>query len=207
MTGVRATSAPYVFPLDSDDLAVLGALSAMADLLDAHPEAAVCFGDYLEFGDHELVRGVPRELDPFRVAYINEYPPSALFRRDALEAVGGWSFEGPPAGYEDWDVWMALAEHGASGVHAGPDLFIYRRRLHGTRMLTGSKAHHVTLYRQLRARHPGLFQRIGVHRRASDMPWWRKRLYPLIYGRRPRFGWERHFKAALDRYGMWTLRR
>jgi glycosyltransferase involved in cell wall biosynthesis len=207
MTGVHATAAPYVFPLDADDQAVAGALSRMADLLDGHPEAAVCFGDYIEFGDHQLVRGVPDRLDPFRVAYINEYPPSALFRRDALEAVGGWSLEGPPAGYEDWDVWMALAERGASAVHAGPELMIYRRRLHGTRMLTGSKRNHVTLYRRLRSRHRDLFARIADHRRASDMPWWRKRLYPIVYGRRPRFAWERHVKAALDRHGIWTLRR
>jgi glycosyltransferase involved in cell wall biosynthesis len=207
MTGVRATAAPYVFPLDADDQAVPGALSAMADALDAHPQAAVCFGDYIEFGDHDLVRGVPDRLDPFRVAYINEYPPSALFRRDALEAIGGWSLHGPPAGYEDWDVWMALAERGATGVHAGPDVLIYRRRLHGARMLTGSKSHHVILYRRLRARHPGLFKQIATHRRASDMPGWRKRLYPIVYGPRPRFAWERHFKAALDRHGLWTLRR
>src|SRR5215216_961689 len=117
MTGLRATRAPYVFSLDSHDLAVPGALSHLADLLDADPEAAVCFGDYAEFGDHEIVRAVPETLDPFRVAYTNEYPVASLFRRDALEAVGGWrealedSF-----GYEHWNLWMALAESGAKGI-------------------------------------------------------------------------------------------
>ena len=41
-TGLRETSAPYVFPLDADDLAVPGALAAMAERLDADPAAAVC---------------------------------------------------------------------------------------------------------------------------------------------------------------------
>ena len=46
MTGVAATSARYVYPLDADDQAVPGALAAMADRLDAVPEAAVVAGDY-----------------------------------------------------------------------------------------------------------------------------------------------------------------
>src|SRR5436305_7745211 len=39
--GLAATSAPYVFPLDADDLAEPDALPALADALDADPEAAV----------------------------------------------------------------------------------------------------------------------------------------------------------------------
>ena len=40
MTGVNATKAPYVFPLDSDDMAIPGALGKMADKLDSTPWAA-----------------------------------------------------------------------------------------------------------------------------------------------------------------------
>src|SRR5262249_53856917 len=89
-TGLRETSAPYVFPLASDDMAVAGALARMADRLDREADAAVCYGDYLEFGTHELVRAVPPRLDPFRIAVTNEYPVSALHRRSVLEDVGGW---------------------------------------------------------------------------------------------------------------------
>ena len=44
LTGLRATAAPYVFPLDADDLLVPGVLAAMADVLDADPELAACYG-------------------------------------------------------------------------------------------------------------------------------------------------------------------
>jgi glycosyltransferase involved in cell wall biosynthesis len=117
MTGVRATGAPYVFPLDSDDLAYPGALSAMADRLDANPRLALAFGDYLEFGDRELVRAVPEKVDPYRIAYTNEYPGFALFRRVALERVGGWSAAGL---YEDWDLWMTIAEEGLEAAPWDP---------------------------------------------------------------------------------------
>ena len=84
-TGLEAATTPYVFPLDADDLAFPGAIAAMADKLDSGPDAAVCFGDYQEFGDHEVVRAVPDRLDAFRLAYVNEYPVSALLRRSTLD--------------------------------------------------------------------------------------------------------------------------
>jgi glycosyltransferase involved in cell wall biosynthesis len=203
-TGLKAARTPYVFPLDADDLAVPGALTAMADLLDANPQTAVCFGDYLEFGTHELVRAVPVWLDPFRLAHVNEYPVSSLFRRSVLLSVGGWrSF----FAYEDWDLWLALVEDGHRGVHLGPGKLVYRRRLHGERTLAAGKRKHRELYSQIRNDHPGVFREIGRLRRESDLPLHRKLLYPIVYGSRPRFAFEGRIKRWLDRRGIWTLRR
>src|SRR3954467_1038757 len=47
--GLAATPAPYGSPLDADDLPEPDALPALADALDADPEAAVAYGDYMEF--------------------------------------------------------------------------------------------------------------------------------------------------------------
>jgi glycosyltransferase involved in cell wall biosynthesis len=208
-TGLNAARTPYVFPLDADDVAVPGAIAAMADRLDANPQAAVCFGDYVEFGTHELVRAVPLQLDPFRLAYVNEYPVTSLFRRSVLLSIGGWNSlpRGYPAGYEDWDLWLLLVEHGHQGVHLGPGELTYRRRYHGERMLTAAKREHRLLYRRLRDNHPGVFREIVRHRRASDLPLHRKLLYPIVYGSRPRFAFEQRVKRWLDRRGIWTLRR
>ena len=207
-SGLEATSAPYVFPLDADDLAVPGALAAMADRLDADPEAAVCFGDYAEFGDSEMLRAVPERLDPFRLAYANEYPIASLFRRSALERVGGFTPNGyTGSSYEDWNLWMTLAESGARGLHLGPGRPSYRRRLHGDRKLQSGKRRHTELYRELRREHPLLFERLPEHRKSSELSAPRKLLYPLVYGPRRRFRFERRVKAALDRLGVWTLRR
>lgn len=208
MTGLRGTSAPYVFPLDADDLAVPGALAAMADRLERDQGAAVCFGDYREFGDHELVRAVPEALDPYRVMYANEYPVSALFRRSVLEAVGGWEAGGYGDGfYEDWHLWMSLAERGARGVHLGAGRPTYQRRVHGDRRLAMLRLDHRARYRRLRHIHAELFANRRVHRRHSDLGTARKVLYPVVYGGRPRFAFERGVKRLLDRAGVWTLRR
>jgi glycosyltransferase involved in cell wall biosynthesis len=204
MAGVRATTARYIYNLDADDLAAPGALQTMADRLDTVPEAAVCYGDYLEFGDSELTRLVPPTIDPYRLAYTNEYPVTALFRRSVLEAVGGWQHLG--LGYEDWRLWMTLAERGYRGVHAGPGVLTFQKRLHGERMLDAVKADHRVHYRALRRQHPGLFAQVAVHRRASSLSIPRKLLYPMVYGGRRRFRVERRVKAWLDRVGLWTLR-
>lgn len=207
-SGLRATRARYVFPLDADDLAVPGVLAEMAERLDADAEAAVCFGDYCEFGDTEIVRAVPDRLDPYRLAYTNEYPISALFRRTVLEEIGGWKGNDYTGrSYEDWNVWMTLAERGERGVHLGVGRLTYRRRLHGERKLAAGKRRHPSLYRELRDAHPRLFSELRAHRRRSELGRLRKLLYPVVYGGRPRFGFERSVKAFLDRVGVWTLRR
>lgn len=203
-TGLEVTSAPYVFPLDADDLAMPDVLGPMASVLDAHREAAVCFGDYAEFGSAERTRAVPARIDPYRLAYTNEYPVSALFRRDVLESVGGWtSIEA----YEDWHLWMTLAERGHTGVHFGYGVITYRRRLHRERMLARARASHPRLYARLRDDHPRLFGELAEHRRQSHLHRARKLLYPYVYGRRRRYPWEDRVKRMFERLGVWTLER
>jgi len=208
MTGVAATTAPYVFPLDADDLCVPGTLAAMADRLDAAPEAAVCLGDYAEFGDHESIVAVPDRLDPYRLAWTYEYGP-ALFRREPLLAVDGWRHPGHThAAYEDWKLVMSLAEHGEQAVRMPPGVPIYRRRLHGERALAVARRKHRALYRELRRSHPRIYRDLGSHWRACELPPLRKALYPVIYGPRPRLHrFERAVRFWLDRRGLWTLRR
>lgn len=206
MTGVAATSAPFVLPLDADDLAVAESIVAMADRLEASPGAAACAGDYEEFGAHVVRRTVPAQLDPFRVAYVNEYPVTALYRRDALLAVGGWR-ERPGSWYEDWDLWMSLAEAGNSIVHAGPGVTTYRRRNHGTRMLADVKRRHREVYGAMRELHPQLFTELPSHRRRSTLSTMRKLVYPVLYGDRRRLPFEPAARRALDRAQLWQLGR
>ena len=205
MEGMRASRSRFVFPLDSDDLAEPGALAGMADRLDADPGAVACVGEVAEFGSHELVRAVPLWLDPYRLAYTNEYPVSSLFRREALEAVGGW--HQPPGegrGYEDWNLWLHFAERGEHIVHLGRGRVGYRRRLHGPRLNDLDKSRHAAIYQALRDGHPELFARLREHRRRSDLPPLRKLLYPIVYGGRARIPLEPQLKRLADRLGLWT---
>jgi glycosyltransferase involved in cell wall biosynthesis len=202
MRGLAATSAPFVYPLDADDLALPGVLGRMADVLEANPDAAACVGDVVEFGDHELLRTTPERLDPYRVAFTNEYPITALFRRSAIEAAGGWRKLGDHHGYDDWNLWMSLAERGERIVHIGAAG--YCRRLHGPRLNHKAKQYHRHLYRTMREGHTELFTQLASHRRRSDLPAVKKYLYPYVYGERPAIPFEQRLKPHFDRLGFWT---
>ena len=203
-TGLRNTTAPYVFALDSDDLATPGILGRMADLLDAHPEADLAYGDYQEFGESDVVREVPLSLDPYRLLYTNEYPQTAMFRRTLLDSIGGWDEH--RIGdflYEDWALWLRLVSRGVTGVHAGPRVITHLQRVHGPRMLEAARLHHREIYSHMRRSNSALFARKRELRAASDMSAKRKLLYPLIYGGRPRFKFEPQVKEALEKVGVW----
>ena len=166
MTGVRATSAPYILPLDADDVLEPGAVHRLADALDGDPGAAAAWGWYQRFGDESTVQPTAPALDPWQISYQNELPATALIRRGALLDAGGWQLRG---GYEDWDLWMALAERGWRGI--GLDIVVYRYRRAGTRMLHEAAARHGTIYAELLRRHPRL---VAGRRRA-----WRTSSAPL----------------------------
>jgi glycosyltransferase involved in cell wall biosynthesis len=193
MTGVRATSAPYIFPLDADDLVAPGALTVMADALDANPHMVAAWGDVEIFGIG-LGRyriGTPAGLDPWLTSYVNDYPLASLLRRDALLSVGGWQLG---TAYEDWDLWMALAERGSPGVRIPGVVEIHREHA-GRRWASVLKpAHNDAILRQ---RHPLLFERRRLNRSASGAPWRSRLAFPLI----DRLG----FVSQMDKQRLYQL--
>ena len=167
MAGVRATSAPFVLALDADDRLAPGAVGTLADWLEEHPTAALVWGDYRTFGDRSYVQRTADCLDAWQLTYQNDLPVVVMIRREALLGAGGWELRG---GYEDWDLWMALAERGETGARLPQVAFDYR--LHGQRMLRESASRHGELYARLRQRHPGLYE--------SRRQLWRRSGAPLM---------------------------
>lgn len=198
-TGLAEVDTPFLFTLDSDDIAMEGALARLADRLEASDRPAVSFGDYLEIGGRAEIRHMPARLDAFRIAYINEYPTSAMFRTDVLKGLGGWVERDRLQGYEDWNLWMALAERGHRGVHVGRGVIVWGYRQHEGRQLAQARRRHTIVYDQLRDAHPDLFASLGRHRRESDLDGFYKLLFPVVYGRRPLFRENSKLKRRLAR--------
>ena len=165
MTGLRATEAEYIFPLDADDRLLPGGLRVLLEALEQQPRAAAAWGGTRHFGSLEFVQRSLPTLDPWHVSYQNRLPLSALYRRAAVEAVGGWQLEG---GYEDWDLWMSLAEHGHEGI--GVPEVTGEYRVQPGRRLSDSSSRHAERCRRLRDRHPRLYEQRRVNRRRSPAP-------------------------------------
>ncbi|HUH14396.1 MAG TPA: glycosyltransferase family 2 protein [Gaiellaceae bacterium] len=174
MAGVRATSAPYVFPLDADDLLVPGALGALADALDREPGAKLAWGDVEIFGDFDGRVAGARAFDAWQLTYVSEIPVASLIRRDALVEAGGWQLRG----YEDWDLWMAFAERGWRGAYVGRA--VIRHRQHGRRLVASMLDSFGAVYAVLRERHRPLFEARRANWRRSEAPWRVKLLFPVI---------------------------
>jgi glycosyltransferase involved in cell wall biosynthesis len=191
MTGVRASSAPYVLPLDADDMLPPGAVARLADALDREPDAALAWGDVETFGEVSLhVRGAP-QLDPWHITYVNEIPVAALVRRTSLLAAGGWQING----YEDWDLWMRFAELGFRGVHVPGTALLHRR--HGRRMNADCLDNHGEKLVELRSRHPGLWNERRRNWRASSQPVRVRALSPVVAAL--------PFLSAYDKHRLYRL--
>jgi glycosyltransferase involved in cell wall biosynthesis len=174
MAGVEATSAPYVFPLDADDLLAPGALAALADALDRERDAKLAWGDVEIFGDFDGRVAGARAFDAWQLTYVSEIPVASLLRRDALLEAGGWQLRG----YEDWDLWMAFAERGWRGVYVSRT--VIRHRQHGRRLAGSMLDSFAAVYAGLRERHRALFDERRANWRRSRAPWRVKLLFPVI---------------------------
>lgn len=176
MAGFRATSASLVMRFDSDDVLAPGAIAALADALDAAPKAAAAWGDFQTFGATTFRVPTAPALDPWLVTYVNCVPGAAcLFRRAALAEAGGWQLGN---GFEDWDLWMSLAELGYPGAYVPTVIFRYRRDEGGRQM--ASVAHTAAHYDDLRRRHERLFAMRSENRRRSAAPLALKLMVPVV---------------------------
>jgi glycosyltransferase involved in cell wall biosynthesis len=176
MIGVRHTSARYVYPLDSDDRLAPGALQRLADVLDAQPEADLAWGDYSCFGAFTCRVPGARHLDPWRITYINEVVVASMIRRSALNTVGGWDMG---SGFEDWDLWMKLAEVGAQGVYV-PEVTLHYRQHETPRMYRESVGRADSLRAQLHSRRHRLFAERKSNWRLSPSSWGIKAMFPVV---------------------------
>jgi glycosyltransferase involved in cell wall biosynthesis len=178
-TGLAATTAQYVYPLDADDRLEPGALAAMADVLDARPEAGFAWGDYVLCGDQQGRYRSPDRWLPWTLTYVNPYPVCSLLRRSTLDRAGGWQGRA----YEDWDLWLRLVGLGIGGVRV--DRVVYRRRLHGdSRLLQQARRRHQELYAELQRRNAAVFARRAELRAAERPAAWKRAVYPVLFGPR-----------------------
>lgn len=175
MRGVAETTARYVQPLDADDLLEPGALAELAEALDAHPDAAAAWGDIAVFGEFEATSRTAERFDPWLIWHLSEMPGTSMFRRTALEATGGWRFQDA---YEDWDLWMSIAELRLGGVRVPRVLLRYRRD--PKRMNAGGLMRHDELAAVVRGRHPLLRKRRLRNWLASPAPLRVRLLFPLL---------------------------
>lgn len=125
--GIRLAQGKYILPLDGDDKIAPQFLARTVALLDLHPEIGIAYTDWVYFGAHHATRNAI-DYDFARLcAKENLFTCTALFRRQAWEAAGGYN-SNMTRGVEDWDFWIGCGEHGFKGQRIPEPLFHYRAK-------------------------------------------------------------------------------
>jgi len=140
-TGFRAARGEFIARMDADDLAFPDRLERQLGLLAAEPGVAIAgacvelFSDAgIDGGNRHYERWLNSVRTPaaIRRELFVESPipnPTALFRRDALERLGGY---GDPRWPEDYDLFLRADALGLA--MAKPDRVLLRWRDHGARL-------------------------------------------------------------------------
>ncbi len=142
--GLALCRAPLVARMDADDIAHPRRLELQAEMLQARPEVAVVSCLIRHFPAHQVAQGF-RLYDDWLNSLVDhdamyrerfvESPvahPSVMFRKRAVEEVGGYRDRGWP---EDYDLWLRLFEQGSLFAKIPRILFFWRddaRRLSRT---------------------------------------------------------------------------
>jgi glycosyltransferase involved in cell wall biosynthesis len=174
-TGARLAGGDYVVFLDADNQLRPTFVEACLAALEAHPTAGFAYPQAHHFGEVDLDTDLgPYDLEVLRAR--NVIDACALLRRSVVLA---HPFdEANRVGWEDWDFYLTLAEHGWGGVLVDEVLFDYRR--HSASMTSAiDRLARRRLRLRIHARHVGL---LGW--RAVGREWWQLQRHRLGHLRR-----------------------
>jgi teichuronic acid biosynthesis glycosyltransferase TuaG len=155
--GLRAARGEWIAFLDDDDVWLPGKLAAQGPLLGSG-YAVVCAnalrsdgrpyfdtGDTAEFGRAELLTDNPVIIS------------TAVVRRSALEAAGGFPSDPALSSIEDYAAWLSLADAGARFIRTPEPLALYEDARPGKLSAPGLRTHRRMVRLSLRRwlRRPG----------------------------------------------------
>lgn len=132
-TGIGASRGRYFVFLDADDHLLPQALEAGRRCFDEHPECGFVVGrrEEMTYEGDPVPWGVatmPRETQLYNILLGFDWyiipPSSAMFRRDVVDAVGGFR---DPWGADDLDFYLRVARQYPGWCYEEPAVTRYRR--------------------------------------------------------------------------------
>ncbi len=117
---LKAASGEYIARHDADDISHSERLEHQLQFLETHPEYGFvgCAARLIYNGEMWGIRRYPRDVDRHIVSVSNPFiHPTLLFRREALNAVGGYATGKETLRCEDYDLVMRLYAKNIKGYN------------------------------------------------------------------------------------------
>jgi len=156
--GMALARGEFIARMDADDLSLPQRLAQQMNYLKAHPDVDICGGCVEIFSDQPLGAGNLRYQgwlnsckSPGRISreIFIESPipnPTAMFRRDAIERLGGYRDTDWP---EDYDLFLRAD---AKGMRMGkPDSVLLRWREHARRLTRTDSRYEIARFQAAKA--------------------------------------------------------
>jgi hypothetical protein len=126
-TGVAHACCDRLLMLDADNEVRRTALERLMDALDADPTASFAYG-IMERFSVDRPEGLVSCFgwDPERLRGSNYIDAFSLIRSEAIGAMDGYSYDQRLYGWEDYDLWVRMAEDGRHGVFVPEIIARYR---------------------------------------------------------------------------------
>ena len=152
--GVAKARGDLILFLDADDRIDPSALAILSYALHAYPNAAYAYSYTRFFGDMNFVFAT-QTFNEYDLLWSNHPSVTALIRRSAFEQSPKYQSR-MSYGYEDWELWLALAERGFRGVCVPVPIFEHRK--HGATMISRAHRQRSLLFDRLLELHPDLYK-------------------------------------------------
>ncbi|MBI4138987.1 glycosyltransferase family 2 protein [Candidatus Uhrbacteria bacterium] len=120
--GAAQSHGEYLLFLDADAELVPDALETFARALTEHPDAAFAYSNF--FWGAKRFRGRPFDAEELRRR--NFIHTSSLIRREAFPG-----FDETLHKFQDWDLWLTMAERGSKGTWIDRELYRIEPRRQG----------------------------------------------------------------------------
>ena len=146
--GISEARGKYILCLDADDRIDPTYLEKAVTVLELNPGVGIVYSHVHFFGIEEGVAREP-EFNADILLEANILHTASVFRKKDWERVGGYKSN---LGFEDWEFWINLVEHGVVGQLI-PEALFYYRRAEQSRFIDDMKKKDENI-RKIRSLHP-----------------------------------------------------
>jgi len=122
--GIKSAKGEYILPLDADDRISANYMDEAVQVLEQNNDIKIVYCEAEFFGD----RTGKWELPPFSLKTIsrkNIIFACSFYRKKDWKKAGGYSEE-MTWGWEDWEFWLSILEHGGTAHQLPITGFYYR---------------------------------------------------------------------------------